>query len=128
MGDAFSVLAWSPDGRWLAHDHPDGLSLVGSEDGTRRLLAANTRLRAIAWGGDGRTIYGLVIEAAGSRIVGIDAGSGAVRVVRQLPDDLIIVSPVSPSLQLSLDATGTKLMTTVLRSQSDIWMMEGFER
>jgi len=29
---------------------------------------------------------------------------------------------------LRLDAAGTKLLTTVLRSQSDIWMMEGFDR
>ena len=128
MGDAFSVVAWSPDGRWIAHDHPDGVSVVAPDDGTRRVLAANARPRAIAWSADARTLYGLMTEVEGSRIVAIDAGSGAVRLVRRLPDDLIVVTPVSPALQMTLDASGTKLLTTVLRSQSDIWMMEGFER
>ena len=67
-------------------------------------------------------------EVDGSRIAAIDAESGAVRLVRRLPEDLIVVTPVSPALQMTLDAAGTKLLTTVLRSQSDIWMMEGFER
>ena len=120
--------AWSPDGRWIAHDHPDGVSLIGPEDRTRRVLAANTRPRAIAWSGDARTLYGLVNDVEGSRIVAIDVASGAVRLVRRLPDDLIVLTPVSPALQMTLDAAGTKLLTTVLRSQSDIWMMEGFDR
>jgi hypothetical protein len=128
MGDAFSVLAWSPDGRWIAHDHPDGLSVTAADDGTSRVLAAGLRLRAIAWSAEGRTLYGLVTDVEGSRIVAIDAGSGAVRLARRLPDGLTVVTPVSPALQMTLDAGGTKLLTTVLRSQSDIWMMEGFDR
>lgn len=43
-------------------------------------------------------------------------------------DDLIVLTPVTPALQMTLDAAGTKVLTTVLRSQSGIWMMEGFER
>ena len=128
IGDAFSVIAWSPDGRWIAHDHPSGVSVIAPEDGTRRVLAPTTRPRAIAWSADGRTLYGLVTEAEGSRIVAINAETGSVRVVRRLPDDLIILTPVGAALRISLDAAGTKLLTTVLRSQSDIWMMEGFER
>jgi TolB protein len=128
IGDAFSVVAWSPDGRWIAHDHPAGVSVIAPEDGTHRVLAANTRPRAIAWSGDGRTLYGLITDVEGSRIVAINPETGAVRAVRRLPDDLMVMTPISPALQMSLDAAGTKLLTTVLRSQSDIWMMEGFER
>ena len=106
----------------------EGLSVIAPEDGTRRVLAANTRPRAIAWSADARTLYGLVTDLEGARIIAIDAESGAVRLVRRLPEELIVVTPVSPALQMTLDPAGTKLLTTVLRSQSDIWMMEGFER
>ncbi|HEX7085104.1 MAG TPA: protein kinase [Vicinamibacterales bacterium] len=120
------LLAWSPDGTWIAHDSPDGLSLVAADGGARRVLVAGTRPRAIAWSHDSRTIYALVGDDDGWRLDAVDAGSGAVRLVRLLPADLTFTGPLSVSLRMTLSRDGTHLLTTVLRIQSDIWMMEGF--
>ena len=68
----------------------------------------------------------LVVDDEGSRIVAINVTSGAVRVVRPLPPELEFTTPVTPGLRMTLNADGTRLMTTALRARSDIWMMEGF--
>jgi hypothetical protein len=121
------MLEWSPDGTWIAHDTAEGLSLAAAEGGARRLLTPKLRPRAIAWSADARTIYGLVVDAPGSRIVAIAVASGETRVVRPLPDDLLFQTPINPGLRMTLSADGKRLLTTVRRSRSDIWMMEGFE-
>jgi serine/threonine protein kinase/Tol biopolymer transport system component len=121
------LLAWSPDGTWIAHDSPDGLSLVAAEGGSRRLLVNGTRPRAIAWSSDSRTIYALVMDAKGGRVIAVTVGSGAVRVVRPLPAELEFGTSVNPGLRMTLTGAGTRLLTTALRTRSDIWMMEGFE-
>ena len=46
--------------------------------------------------------------------------------VRLLPADLTFTGPLSVSLRMTLSRDGAHLLTTALRTQSDIWMMEGF--
>jgi Tol biopolymer transport system component len=127
MLGASSALAWSPDGAWIAHDDTEGVSIIAPEGGTDRVLAPKLRPRAIAWSADARTLYGLVVDDEGSRIVAINVASGAVRIVRPLPAELEFTTPVTPGLRMTVNANGTRLLTTVLRARSDIWMMEGFE-
>jgi Tol biopolymer transport system component len=123
---ASSGLAWSPDGAWIAHDSPAGVSLVAPEGRARRVLAPGVRPRAFAWSHDSRTLYGLQEDPDGSRVIAINAASGSVRVARPLPPELIFSTPVSPGLRLTVSADERRLLTTVLRAHSDIWMMEGF--
>jgi Tol biopolymer transport system component len=120
-----SMLEWSPDGAWIAHDSPEGLSLAAAEGGTRRVLTPKVRPRAIAWSADARTIYGLIVDDEGQRIISIDVASGTSRVVRPVAEDLLFRTPINPGLRLSLSADGKRLLTTVMRSRSDIWMMDG---
>ena len=126
MTGAGSVLAWSPDGASIAHASAAGVSIVAPEGGADRVLAPNLRPRTIAWSADARTLYGLVVDDEGSRIVVINVASGVVRVVRPLPAELEFTTPVTPGLRMTLNADGNRLLTTVLRARSDIWMMEGF--
>ena len=76
MTGAGSVLAWSPDGAWIAHDSAAGVKIVAPEGGADRVLAPKLRPRAIAWSADARTLYGLVVDDEGSRIVAITVASG----------------------------------------------------
>jgi tricorn protease-like protein len=122
------LLAWSPDGRWIAHDSPEGLALVAAEGTTHRVLTPGTRLHAIAWTADSRTIYGLAsLEPQGARVVAIDVATGGARTIRSLPANLRLETAATPGLRMTLNREGTRLLTTGLRSRSDIWMLEGFE-
>jgi len=119
---------WSPDGKSIALVTVDGLSLIPPAGGVRRLLTPNLQPAAMTWTADARTLYGLIVDDEGARIVSIDAATGATRTIRALPANLEFRTPINPGLHLTLNVEGTRLLTTAKRSRSDIWMMEGFER
>jgi hypothetical protein len=124
------MLEWSPTGEWIAHDRPDGLWLV-SPEGKERMLTAD-RAIAIAWSRDGRTLFALRrpavassgAAAAGIDLASIDVASGQTRVLRRLDPSIQPQSPTSPGLRLSLNAEGTRLLTTVARPRQNIWVIE----
>jgi hypothetical protein len=77
---------------------------------------------AIAWSPNGRSIYALPREGAG--VSSIDVASGQITLVRPLDAALTLGVPVTPGLRLALNRAGTRLLTTVIRERSDLWMLD----
>jgi len=115
------LLEVSPQGDAIAHDSPSGLSLINVDGSSPRVLTPQ-RANAIAWAPNGRTIYALLRDTPG--ISAIDVATGQTRVVRALGAAMTFGAPVSPALRLTVDATGTSLLTTISRERSDLWLME----
>jgi Tol biopolymer transport system component len=120
------LVEWSPTEDVIAHDSPEGLSLISADGKTRRLLSKQRAL-AIAWAPNGRTIYALLRDATGVSTAGvssIDVASGEMKLVRPLDPTMTFSVPTSPGLRLALNPAGTRLLTTVLRQRSDLWMLD----
>jgi hypothetical protein len=115
------LLEVSPRGDAIAHDSRSGLSLINVDGSSPRVLTPQ-RANAIAWAPNGRTIYALLRDTPG--ISAIDVATGQTRVVRALGAAMTFGAPVSPALRLTLDPTGTSLLTTISRERSDLWLME----
>ncbi len=116
-------MEWSPTGEWIAHDAPEGLSVVSPDGQTRRVLT-KTRARAIAWAPGGKTLHAVFGSAPPFTVASVDVASGQVRTIRTLDASVNVISALNPGLRLSLSPDGTRLVTTVLRARTDIWMVE----
>jgi Tol biopolymer transport system component len=115
------LMEWSPTDDVIAHDSTEGLSLISADGKTRRVLTKERPL-AIAWSPNGRSIYALPREGAG--VSSIDVASGQITLVRPLDAALTLGVPVTPGLRLALNRAGTRLLTTVIRERSDLWMLD----
>jgi serine/threonine protein kinase len=134
---AGGIPAWSPDGQWIAYQTNEEMRLV-SPDGARQRLLTTVNMgldmdstlgwdTAMVWSRDSRTIYS--IRRTADRVVqmvAIDAGSGSLRVVSTLGADFYFAGPTDPGLRLTLAPDGRSFLGTVMRSHTDLWILDNF--
>ncbi len=118
-------IEWSPTGEWIAYGKRGrGVTLVSPDGKTTRDLAFPAAL-AVAWARNGRTLYAVRRpNTEGSGVWSIDVATGHSQQIRQLDPSIEVAVPWWPGLRLSLNADGTRLLTTVERYPTDIWMLE----
>jgi len=116
-------MEWSPAGDWIAHDAPEGLSVVSPDGKTRRVLTKE-RPRAIAWAPGGKTLYAVLVTGSTFTVAAVDVAAGHVRTIRSLDPSLNVISALNPGLRMTLHPDGKRLLTTVGRARMDIWMLE----
>jgi serine/threonine protein kinase len=122
------VPQWSPAGDWIALVSNDGVKLV-SPDGTRLRLLSRITPTALAWSRDGSQIYAISVGTERSPILSsIDLTTGAVKTISTFDQGVAFVTPLNPGVRASVAADGRSVLTTVLRTRSDIWMLEGFDQ
>jgi Tol biopolymer transport system component/tRNA A-37 threonylcarbamoyl transferase component Bud32 len=117
---------WSPDGRRIACDTTDGLTVV-STDGRQRQLVSEDSWIAFTWSNDGRQIFGLRESDDKPRhymLAALDLASSRERIIN--PDVGVIPPAWQPIRGLEAAGDGT-LITSVARARSDIWLLRGFE-
>jgi serine/threonine protein kinase/Tol biopolymer transport system component len=117
--------AWSPDGAWIACGHEaTGLELVPAGGGPPRSLGTQYEPLAV-WSRDPGRLY-VVRAAEGRRQIGeLTWRTGAFRRIGWLPADFEISNAMSWGGRLSLSYDGTSLVTAIVRSTGDIWLLEG---
>ena len=122
------VPQWSPTGDWIAFVANDGVRLV-SPDGSHQRLLSSITPHALAWSRDGSQVYAISVENdRRSTVSSIDQITGAAKTIRRFDRDVVFATPQNPGLRASLSPDGASLLTTVLRTRSDIWMLEGFDQ
>jgi serine/threonine protein kinase len=122
------VPQWSPAGDWIALVSNDGVKLV-SPDGTRRRLLSTITPIAIAWALDASRIYAISLGTdRRPTLSSIALTTGVATTIRTFDQSVAFVTPQNPGVRASVASDGRSLLTTVLRTRSDIWMLEGFDQ
>ena len=100
-----------------------------SPDGIRRRLLSTITPIALAWAPDASQIYALSIGTDRRPTLSpIALTTGAATTIRTFDQSVAFVTPQNPGVRASVSADGSSLLTTVLRTRSDIWMLEGFDQ
>jgi eukaryotic-like serine/threonine-protein kinase len=118
---------WSPDASWIAmcQGQGQGILLISPDGSKRRQIAANHVCRVLQWSADGRTIYAPITNASNdTTLLAIDVARDSERVISTLPHGVAVGAPLNPSLRMTLDADGKALLTTIVRSNTDIWTLD----
>jgi Tol biopolymer transport system component/DNA-binding winged helix-turn-helix (wHTH) protein len=129
---------WSPSGNWIAcqtavgayaaQEGVTGVALV-SADGTTTRTLPQLKAAVIAWSKDSRTIYGLHDEDGRWSMLAEDVASGA---IRKVADYGFEITPFSGNnffnMRMSLSPDGKSFTIGTLKSQTDLWILEGFPR
>jgi Tol biopolymer transport system component len=122
------VPQWSPTGEWIAYVANGGVKLA-SPDGTQHRLLSPLTATALTWSADGSQIYAISTGSdRRARLSKIDVATGATNTVRTFEPDMAFTTPLNPGVRASLAPDGRSVLTTVQRTRSDIWMLEGFDR
>jgi Tol biopolymer transport system component len=116
---------WSPTGEWITADTREGFSLVASDGTATRVLSDEVPL-AHGWTRDGRRLYAVRPGDGGRlQLVSIEVPSGAEAVVTA---DLGPSPPSDDPLRgFSLAPDARSFLTSILRLEGDVWLLEGFE-
>jgi serine/threonine protein kinase/Tol biopolymer transport system component len=124
----YGMPEWSPNDDWIAIPIRDGVELY-SPDGTRRrtLKVCCRRPTVVQWAAHGRELYVPVFRSGVVVILAINVETEAERVVATLEPGTIIGGPHTPSDRMTLNADGTALLTTIMRTKTDLWMLENFD-
>ena len=120
-------LQWSPTGEWLACEARDGIQLF-SPDGAARRTLPGLNAAALAFARDGKTLYAAGITGGSTFLKAIDVAAGTLRDIAQYSDGLTISGGAAYQAGISLSADGRSLATSVVGSQSDLWLLDGYPR
>jgi Tol biopolymer transport system component len=118
--------AWSPVGGWIAFQEPDGIWLVSDAGGNERLLAP-IKTKVLGWSIDGGVVYAVPEGENRDRVVSIDVKSGAMRTISTLEPGVRVAADSTSSVILSPSADGKSLLTSVERTRTDIWLLDGLD-
>jgi eukaryotic-like serine/threonine-protein kinase len=124
--------AWSPDGLWIACGLRNEFSiLLISPDGkhSRKLASpVPTFLQdfVLVWSGDSLKLFVASSLMGDARLDAIDVGTGATRKIADLGPNMTFEVLVNFCLSGSLASDGKSFATTVSKTTSDIWILDGF--
>jgi hypothetical protein len=77
---------------------------------------------------DGKTLYAAGNGGGGAFLKAIDVAAGSVREIARYGDGLTISGGGAYQTRISLSPDGRSVATSAVRSQSDLWLLEGYPR
>jgi Tol biopolymer transport system component len=114
---------WSPDGRWIVSDIPEGVIIV-SPDGTHRKTVSQDSWIASTWARDSHNLYFLK-EGDKLRHYALSSVNIDTLVETVINPDLGPIPHVSQAIRgLTLTGSNT-IVTSVASARSDIWVVDG---
>ena len=112
---------WSPEGSQIAHATPNGIGVVSLDGDARLLLDSLAGLNNIenpVWSQDGRSIYFIAADSAGSKGLYVMSAAGGRPRLRVRFDD-----PSRPVWRVFSVSEG-KLYVSIAEFESDIYVMD----
>jgi eukaryotic-like serine/threonine-protein kinase len=124
--------AWSPDGLWIAcgvRNEPSIL-LISPDGKDSRKLASPVRTFfqdfVMVWSADSLKLFVASSLMGDARLDAIDVGTGATRKIADLGPNTTFEILTNYCLSGSLASDGKSFATTVSKTTSDIWILDGF--
>jgi eukaryotic-like serine/threonine-protein kinase len=126
----FNIPSWSPDGQWISL-RQDQWMLI-SPDGKNTKSVGDIATVNLAFSRDSKTLYGVKpAPPNGQNLFSIDIATNKVTVIKDLGAENAPASPLwRPGIRFSLSPDGKSIVYGVLspRTQSSLWMLEGFAK
>ncbi len=121
------VPLWSPANDWILHDD-EGVKLISPDGATTRELSPTSAL-AYAFSADGQIVYGLRQPTALGRLelFSMSVRGGPEKSIGFLPSESEPSVSYTPSIRLSLTPDGKSLTYSVVRTTSNLWLMDGLD-
>lgn len=113
---------WSPRDDWITWETEQGFVLVAPDGKEERLLSEDQWL-AHTWSRDGLEVFGIrETDDLRLSLVGVDVRTRRHRVIADLGPSPPFNNPVKG---LSVNYEDRTLVTSIIRSRGDLWMLEG---
>jgi Tol biopolymer transport system component len=117
---------WSPNGDWITWETETGFVLVSAADGKQERRFDIDQWLVHGWSRDGSSILGIVeTEDLRLSLVSVDIEKKAPRVLADLGPSPPVNNPVQG---FSMGPDGRTILTSFVRMQGDLWLLEGFRR
>lgn len=127
IGDALPQ--WSPDGRWikfLSHEGSRGWTLISADGKTERALGLSDAIE-MTFSTDSGRLYGIRLEQGRTRLFSLDLATMKVKNIGELARDFVPRTGIIPGMRLSLAPDGKSILYPLWRTNSSLWMLEGFD-
>jgi serine/threonine protein kinase len=116
---------WSPDGKWLTYLDKDGASIISADGKTSKHISTTPWLTG-GWSQDGKTLYSIrQSETRRLLVVATDVELGQERLIADAGVSPILVTD-AVFAGFSLAPDGESFATSILKSASDLWVLEDF--
>ncbi|MGA3197425.1 MAG: protein kinase [Terriglobales bacterium] len=120
------MISWSPDGRWIAYPDENSRWHLVSPDGKQHRDLGAIRSASLAFSKDGRTAYGIRQDAGKWFLFTLDIETGKLHDIKGLDRSLRPQSELDPGIRFSLAPDGKSFAYSVVKSESSVWMLQGF--
>jgi serine/threonine protein kinase len=122
----FSHPQWSPDGRWIASNTPEGLTLITPDGKSSRVLDED--LWAVyGWAKDGSTVYGIKQDPADLHRMMLVSAEVESRRLRIINPDLAPLPPANQPVKGFTRMPNGNFATSLVHVRSDVWLIDDFD-
>ena len=113
----------SPDGKWIFCPNTATIASLDGKEETRKL--SKEFMVTGTWSRDSASAY-LLNAAEKQELLQFDIATGRSRAISTITPHLDVRGPHGGPTRMALSPDGLSVITTVLRHEGDIWILEGF--
>jgi hypothetical protein len=121
------VPAWSPTGDWITFLSANGDWLLVSPDGKGERNLGSLKTDYLLWSRDGETLYGIRPNNNHHQVLfSLSVASHRQKDIEDLGTEFDTGAPWAAGNRFSLAPDGKSFATSIRKTRSDLWMLEGF--
>lgn len=126
-GGCLDAPAWSPAGDWIVCGQREDL-VIYSADGREQRRFSGGYSPMAAWSRDGSLLY--VVRSGGKErhFGALRVANGRFQPISVLSRDYRLLAPNLMTRAFSLAPDGRSVATTILKVETDLWLLEGFDK
>jgi Tol biopolymer transport system component len=127
--DAISRLPqWSPDGKWIKYLALNKGWVLVSPDGKDERVFGSYGGPELTFSKDSTRLYGIRSKNGRHTLFSVDIATKAEREIREIDKEYLPGSSLNPGIRLSLSPDGKRILYPTVKTQTSLWMLEGFGR